>query len=267
MYKLLATVYHKLVWMYESICTYTPSWWPVVLLHWCRSIIITPLILPIFGPISPRLSVYSVQSVCQRPSDISLVVNLFMISGPQPTTLPSVTSCSAPKVFYALSVSTLPNSSGNPAPCSPLTTLVFTPLELRRRPSGTVEAFRSESVTRLLPWERSSKCFQTAIGMSQVERRWKSLGARRSVVVAHMALLLNPPRLLPLAVSLHLRARERLPSASAWCASGPINLLRLRFATPYSPVGFLPHANVWADCNTNTEWNKKNKRWTQPFGG
>lgn len=68
--------------------------------------------------------------------------------------------------------------------CFPLTTLVWTPLELRCRPSGTIGAFQSKSVTRLLSRKRSSKCFKT-----QLERLRLEASESRPELVAPLSLL------------------------------------------------------------------------------
>lgn len=54
-----------------------------------------------------------------------------------------------------------------------------------------------------------------------------------------MALLFTLPRLLPLAVSLHLRARKHLPLPPPDARQAPSISLAC-FSTPYSSVGFLP---------------------------
>lgn len=144
--------------------------------------------------------------------------------------------------------------------CFPLTTLVWTPLELRCRPSGTIGAFQSKSVTRLLSRKRNSKCFKT-----QLERLRLEAGESCPELVAPLSLLAcrcsSRSLVCCLSLSLCISVRGSVSPASAWCASGPINLPRLCFSPPHYSVGFLPKptSDLTAKKQKKTKQKEKQK--------
>lgn len=191
----------------------------------------------------------------QRPSYKSLIINLLLINGQKPTALPSMTSCSVPKVF------TLHQCGLNWTALAillliPLTTLVWTQLELRCHPSASVEAFPSSSAAA----KPRSKCPKHDWNVSVR----KSAKITQSLLVCCHCSHGAAPHAASFAASRCLFASPRArasPSASAWYASGPINLLCLCFCTPHFSEVFLPcQLLAWQQQKHRMKQKTKGKR-------
>lgn len=112
----------------------------------------------------------------------------------------------------------------------------------------------------LLSRKHSSKCFKNTIGTSQVGGQRKSSRARRSAVIAHIPLLLTLPRLLPLAVSLHLCARGASPPPPPDARQAPsISLVYVSLLLTILSV-FLPKPTSDPTAKKNKKTTKQNEK-------